>query len=129
MPESKRLPKLVGCRKVFAELPDFQDLCTRRFNSPSIPDARRFNPAPQPWSVLAPMRCYFNLVNGTQEIVDDDGIEVSTIEQARAQALKAVAELRQEEDNVASEWKDWRIEVADEDGHVLFTISLAIDLH
>jgi len=75
------------------------------------------------------MRCYFNLVNGTEEIIDDDGIEVSGIEQARAQALKAVAELRQEDNDLASEWKNWRIEVSDSDGHVLFTISLAIDLH
>ena len=78
---------------------------------------------------LAPMRCYFNLVNGTEEIIDDDGIEVSGIEQARAQALKAIAELRQEDNELASEWKNWQIEVSDSEGHVLFTISLAIDLH
>ena len=59
------------------------------------------------------MRCYFNLVNGTEEIIDDDGIEVSGIEQARAQALKAIAELRQEDNELASEWKNWRLEVSE----------------
>ncbi len=75
------------------------------------------------------MRCYFNLVNGTEEIIDDDGIEVSGIEQARAQALKAIAELRHEDNELASEWKNWRLEVTDSKGTVLFTLSLAIDLH
>ncbi|KAB0267792.1 MAG: hypothetical protein K0S56_3975 [Microvirga sp.] len=75
------------------------------------------------------MRCYFNLVNGTEEIIDYDGIEVSGIEQARTQALKAIAELRQEDSDLAGEWKNWRLDVADSDGQVLFTISLAIDLH
>ena len=60
------------------------------------------------------MRCYFNLVNGTEEIIDDDGIEVSGIEQARAQALKAIAELRHEDNELASEWKNWRLEVTDQ---------------
>lgn len=75
------------------------------------------------------MRCYFNLVNGTEEIIDDDGIEVSGIDQARTQAMKAIAELRQEDNTVASEWRNWRLEVSDDEGEVLFSISLAIELH
>jgi hypothetical protein len=75
------------------------------------------------------MRCYFNLVHGTEEILDDDGIEVSGIEQARAQALKAIAELRQEDNDLASEWKNWHLEVTDSEGNMLFSLSLAIDLH
>ena len=75
------------------------------------------------------MRCFFNLVNGSEEIIDYDGIEVNGIEQARTQALKAIAELRREDNDVASEWKNWRLEVSDADGEVLFTISLATDLH
>ena len=75
------------------------------------------------------MRCYFNLVNGTEEIIDDDGIEVSGIDQARTQAMKAIAELRHEDNTVASEWKNWRLEVSDDEGEVLFSISLAIELH
>jgi hypothetical protein len=74
------------------------------------------------------MRCFFNLVNGIEEITDDDGIEVNGIEQARTQALKAIAELRHEDNDVASEWKNWWLEVSDADGTVLFSISLAIDL-
>jgi hypothetical protein len=100
-----------------------------RLEFPLTTVARDFRSAAQPRPSPAPMRCYFNLVNGTEEIIDDDGIEVSGIEQARVQALKAIAELRQEDNDLASEWRNWRLEVSDSEGHVLFTISLAIDLH
>lgn len=117
------------CKMVDGETFTVQDSRSIRLEFSLTTVARDSISAAQPRPSLAPMRCYFNLVNGTEEIIDDDGIEVSGIEQARAQALKAVAELRQEDNDLASEWKNWRIEVSDSDGHVLFTISLAIDLH
>ena len=43
------------------------------------------------------MKCYFNLVNGSERIADQEGIEVRDIEQAHAQAVKAIAELREED--------------------------------
>lgn len=75
------------------------------------------------------MRCYFHLVNGNERIVDQDGIEVRDIEQARSQAWKAIEELRAEDDASASEWKDWRLEVADGSGKVYFSIMLGGALH
>jgi hypothetical protein len=41
------------------------------------------------------MRCYFNLVDGSEVIRDREGIEVSDPKQARAEALHALREQRQ----------------------------------
>jgi hypothetical protein len=75
------------------------------------------------------MRCYFNLVNGHEKILDQDGIEVRNLEQAYTQALKAVEELRAEDDTSASDWADWSLEVTDSSGTVLFLINLGASLH
>jgi hypothetical protein len=75
-----------------------------------------------------PMRYYFNLINHTERILDDIGIEVSTLEQAHAQALKAVQEMRAEGDDSA-EWDDWRLEVSNAAGAVAFSVSLGDRLH
>ncbi|WP_245439911.1 DUF6894 family protein [Microvirga aerophila] len=75
-----------------------------------------------------PMRYYFNLINHTERILDDTGIEVATPEQAHAQALKAVQEMRAEGEDSA-EWDDWRLEVSDAAGAVAFSVSLAGRLH
>jgi hypothetical protein len=73
-----------------------------------------------------PMRYYFNLINHTERILDDTGIEVSTPEQA--QALKAVQEMRAEGED-STEWNDWRLEVSDAAGAVAFSVSLGGRLH
>jgi len=75
------------------------------------------------------MRCYFNLVNGSEKITDQDGIEVRDIEQARIQALKAIDELRDEDDSASNEWANWSLEVTDAFGNILFTINLGGVLH
>jgi hypothetical protein len=80
-------------------------------------------------SLLVIMRCYFNLVNGSEKIIDQDGIEVKNIEQARVQALKAIEELREEEDASESEWANWSLEVTDSSGTVFFSINLGGVLH
>jgi hypothetical protein len=80
-------------------------------------------------SLLVIMRCYFNLVNGSEKIIDQDGIEVKNIEQARVQALKAIEELREEEDASESEWANWSLEVTDSAGTVFFSINLGGVLH
>jgi hypothetical protein len=82
------------------------------------------------WEHLhATMRCYFHLVNGSDRIVDQDGIEVRDIEQARSQAWKAIEELRAEDGASAVEWKDWSLEVTDASGMVYFVITLGGSLH
>jgi hypothetical protein len=75
------------------------------------------------------MRCYFNLVNGSERILDRDGIDVRDLEQAHAQALKAIEELRLEDDGSAGDWSNWSLEVTDSSGAVLFHVNLGLRLH
>lgn len=70
------------------------------------------------------MRCYFNLVHADRRIPDLEGIEVGDVEQARAEAQMAVAELRQEDEFTTQDWEGWRLEVTDQAGTVVFTIRL-----
>lgn len=75
------------------------------------------------------MKCYFNLVNGNERIRDQEGIEVKDIEQAWAQAIKAIEELREEDDGEAGDWDNWSLEVTDASGIVLFAINLGGSIH
>ncbi|WP_414473415.1 DUF6894 family protein [Microvirga sp. M2] len=75
------------------------------------------------------MRCYFNLISDDETMIDDEGVEVRDLDQAWAQALKAVMELRAEADGEPIEWDRWRLEATDGDGRVLFTIKLTHNLH
>jgi hypothetical protein len=73
---------------------------------------------------LKHMRCYFNLLSASDMIKDTDGIEVDDVEEARAQALKAVEELREDDATANEDWQGWRLEVVDEEGSILFTVAL-----
>lgn len=75
------------------------------------------------------MRCYFNLISDNETMLDDEGIEVRDLDQARAQALKAIAELREEADGDFIEWDRWHLEATDSEGKVLFSIKLTYGLH
>jgi hypothetical protein len=75
------------------------------------------------------MRCYFNLVSDDETMIDDEGVEVKDLDQAWAQALKAIAELRAEAEGETIEWDRWRLEAVDSSGKVLFTIDLTHQLH
>jgi hypothetical protein len=75
------------------------------------------------------MRCYFNLISDDETILDDEGVEVRDLDQAWAQALKAIAELRGEADGELIEWDRWRLEAVDPSGNVLFSIKLTHSLH
>ena len=70
------------------------------------------------------MRCYFHLVNGHDAIRDTDGLEVADLDQAHAEALETLHALAQEDEEAASAWAGWRLEVSDTSGAVLFSISL-----
>jgi hypothetical protein len=52
------------------------------------------------------MRCYFHLVNSHEERVDDEGIEVSDLQDATSQALVAIADIRE-----GASWRGWRLEI------------------
>jgi hypothetical protein len=74
------------------------------------------------------MRYYFNLINHTERILDDTGIEVPSPEHAYLEAVKAIKEMRAEGEDSA-EWDDWRLEVTDLTGSVVYSIGLGGRLH
>jgi len=70
-------------------------------------------------------RYYFHLVDGNDIIPDHVGVEATDLEEARREALKAIHEFRRESPGSAAEWKDWRIDVADDSGTTLLSINLS----
>jgi hypothetical protein len=71
-----------------------------------------------------PMRLYFHLLKGTEAIRDEDGIEVSDVAAARAEALKTIREMRSAEDRAPPDWTGWKLAVADESGALLFSLDV-----
>ncbi|HEX2137623.1 MAG TPA: hypothetical protein VHG30_17295 [Microvirga sp.] len=72
------------------------------------------------------MRLYFHLQDATRTVFDRKGVEVADLEEARAQAIQAIEELRQEDASVARDWSGWTLTVADESGAVLFSLDLSV---
>ena len=75
------------------------------------------------------MRCYFHLVNCQETILDDTGIEVPDLETAKAEAHRAITELRQEYDGVIEDWAGWRLDIACPEGTLLYSCPLIKTLH
>jgi hypothetical protein len=75
------------------------------------------------------MRCYFHLVNGDETIPDDTGVEVSDVDDAKAQALMAIHEIREEAIQVGASWRGWRLDIVDRSGRILLSIPLEPTLH
>jgi hypothetical protein len=70
------------------------------------------------------VRYYFHLAELHNAIPDEEGIEVSNPEYARAEALKQIEELRRADPSSAADWAGWHLHVADASGAVVFSISL-----
>jgi hypothetical protein len=70
------------------------------------------------------LRCYFNLVNSHESILDQEGVEVPDLDQAHGVARAAALEMIQAGEAEAGEWSGWRMVVADDSGSMLFTIDL-----
>jgi hypothetical protein len=75
------------------------------------------------------MRVYFHLINSSERILDNTGIEVLNVEAAQHEALKAIRELRQEADHNAEVWHGWRLDAVDINDELLFSIPLDVKLH
>jgi uncharacterized protein DUF6894 len=75
------------------------------------------------------MRCFFHLVNGHEAILDEAGIEVSDLEMAKVQAMKAIRELRQESGGTTNEWGGWRLDIVCPEGSLLYSIGLDATVH
>ena len=69
-------------------------------------------------------RCYFNLINSHQSIVDPDGVEAADLDQARRLALEVAAEVLEEGEADVADWRGWRLEAVNASGALLFTINL-----
>jgi hypothetical protein len=70
------------------------------------------------------MRCHFHVVNASEVIPDETGVEVSGLEEARVEALQAIEEMRQADAAGTNDWKGWSLNVAETTGRVLFSIPL-----
>jgi len=68
-------------------------------------------------------------MNSHEEILDGEGIEVADLEDAKAQALLAINELRDEAMEVGASWHGWRLEIVDASGRVLASLSLEPTRH
>jgi hypothetical protein len=75
------------------------------------------------------MRCHFHLVTSHEEILDEDGIEVSDLEDAKAHALSAIDELTREYAGAIEDWSGWRLDIVDPEGRLLHSIQLIETLH
>jgi subtilisin-like proprotein convertase family protein len=70
------------------------------------------------------LRCYFNLVDGQQSIIDHDGVEVPDLEQARSIARATAMEMIRAGEARVGDWRGWRMEITDNSGATLFSIDL-----
>jgi hypothetical protein len=68
------------------------------------------------------MHCYFNLVSSHHAIIDDEGLEVTNLEEARTFAREAVTEMVQDGVAEIAHWRGWEMEARDASGTVLFTV-------
>jgi hypothetical protein len=76
---------------------------------------------------VAPMKCFFHLASGTDELLDAIGVAVADVDEARTEALDALAELRREEPDSDRDWSGWELRAVDGSGTPLFTIPLSRD--
>lgn len=75
------------------------------------------------------MRCYFHLVSSHEELIDDEGVEVTDFESAKVQALAAVSELHREYGGVIEDWNGWHLHIVCPEGTLLYSFPLAKTLH
>ena len=75
------------------------------------------------------MRCYFHLISDHDQIVDDEGIEVSDLESAKTQALMAVSELQQELGGTVQDWSGWYLRILSSEGNLLYSFPLVKPPH
>ena len=75
------------------------------------------------------MRCYFHLISDHDQILDDEGIEVSDLESAKTQALMAVSELQQELGVTTQDWSGWYLRILSSEGNLLYSFPLVKPPH
>ena len=73
------------------------------------------------------MHVFFNLVNRTEYLRDQEGVEAGNLDDARSQAVAVFSEIRDNDPASSREWDGWRLVAADQRGKLLFAIDLASD--
>jgi len=71
-----------------------------------------------------PSRYYFNLTNGDEVILDEDGIEAPDVRTAIIHAFEAIAELRQEDVPILSALQGWMLDIMDGSGNLIQSLPL-----
>jgi hypothetical protein len=69
-------------------------------------------------------RFYFHLTNGEDVIGDEVGALAADIHAAVSYALDAIEQLRTEDPSAVAEWLGWKLEITDEAGRIIETLSL-----
>jgi hypothetical protein len=75
------------------------------------------------------MRLFFHLLDSGDTIHDLEGVEVTDLEQARTEALRALDEMRQEDPSAPQEWSGWTLRVTDGSGQVVHSLDLDAGIH
>jgi hypothetical protein len=70
------------------------------------------------------MRVYFHLRTEHSSIPDVQGVEVTDLEQARADAFELLCELHQQDACAGVDSSGWTLEAADRTGRVVFSLNL-----
>lgn len=70
-------------------------------------------------------RFYFNIIDG-QSYFDEEGTELPDWEAARIEAVKLAGHVMRDEAKRIALGEDWRIEVTDDTGLMLFHITLQV---
>jgi len=70
------------------------------------------------------MRCYFNLVNAHEALLDHQGGEVEDVNQVSRLAVEVAVEMIQKGEADMAGWRGWQVEATDASGAVLFMINL-----
>ena len=65
---------------------------------------------------------FLHLMDRTEAIQDEEGVEASDLDEARTHALNAIQEIRASD--AAREWGAWRLEASDQAGSLLFSLNL-----
>jgi hypothetical protein len=69
------------------------------------------------------VRLYFHVTNGSEIIRDEQGIEVPSLDHARREALRTIAEVRAE-DPASRDWSGWTFRITDPGGRVVLLLDL-----
>jgi hypothetical protein len=71
------------------------------------------------------MRLYFHLAAVHDSILDEVGIEVEDLDDARSEAIRAIADMKVEDHSSVQNFGGWRLDVTDASGAVVFSIHFA----